>query len=156
MITMKARKDVNDQDVETTGLVMVRSKLKEGTHDDSTEMEAENDEDKGEEEEEDDENHEGDDDNNDEEEEGKDNDDDKSEEELGNIEEIVSGDEAADEDSSTSSSDTVELEETDEKTKDKFKQGAYENFKHNNDDSLTCEHRHVFMHLAYEYNKNES
>ena len=68
---MKARKDVNGEDEETTGLVMASNELKEGTHDDSKEKEEENEEDKGGEEEVEDKSHEGNDDDDDIEEEGK-------------------------------------------------------------------------------------
>ena len=131
---------------------MGSEELKEGTHEDGAEQEDDKDEEKGEEEEEKDE------DKNDEEEEGNEeededeDDDDEDNKDVGNVEEVVSEDDGKDDDSTASAE--ADPDSTDDITEDQVKQGAYDNFKNINDDPLTREHMHAFMHLAYKYNKN--
>ena len=131
---------------------MGSEELNKGTHDDGAEQEDDKEREREEEEEQKDE------DKNDKEEEDDDkedkdnNDDEEDDKDVGNVEEIVSEDDGKDDDSSGSAE--ADPDSTDDITEEQLKQGAYDNFKNINDDPLTREHRHAFMHLAYEYNKN--
>ena len=148
---MKSCKKKGDGDnEETTGLIMGSEELKKGTHDDGAKKEDDNEEEKGVEEEQEDKGNDGEEE--DKEEDDADDDDKEDNEDVGNVEEIVSGNEGEDE-SSTSSAE-VEADSVDDITMEQLKQGTKVNFKNNNDDPLTREHRHAFMHLAYESNKN--